>query len=118
MLLGWDDLCNLWKDVECLPFEFEIGCHACGLVCKGDPDHLWFVEACLKRLDTDTQQWGRGRGGRIYFDQTTSYDTVVKRFFVAARDYGEHEVREAFKLRGKKVLGPHTPIEKLVEVAN
>ncbi len=117
MLLGWGDLCYLWKSIECPPFEFEIGCAECGLECSGNPDHLWYVEACLMRTDTLDGTYSRGRGGRIYFDSTTEYDTVVKKFFVAARDYAEHEVREAFKWNGKRILGPHTPIFRLAEVA-
>jgi hypothetical protein len=42
-------------------------------------------------------------------------DVVVKRFFVACRDYAEHEVREAFTWRGRRVLGPHVPLQTMWE---
>lgn len=114
--MRYGDLLQLMKEIECEPFEFDVGCNECGLVCSGALDHLWWIEATLQRPDTHTGLLSIGRGGRIYIVQDCSRDTVIKKFFVAARDYAEHEVREAFHWRGKRILGPHVAISDLWEI--
>lgn len=122
--MEFSELDKLAEEVTCPPYEFRIGCITCNaLTCQqvdgvaraGTPIHYWFVEACLVRKDTHHDTLTRGYGGKVIFPHVYSADNAIKRFFVAARDYSEHEVREAFKWRGKRVLSPHMPLEQLWE---
>lgn len=124
--MEFSELVKLAEEIICPPYEWRIGCITCNaLACrrvdgipydKSGPIHYWFIEACLIRKDTHHDTLERGYGGKNIFPHTYSVDNVIKRFFVAARDYSEHEVREAFKWRGKRVLSPHMPLETLWEV--
>ncbi len=117
---NFSDLALIRHEVRCLPFEFRVGCFTCGpSQCLGDvdQDHTWWVEACLVRKDTHSDTLERGYGGRIAVAKHHGRDAVIKKFFVAARDYAEHEVREAFKWKGRRVLGPHIPMDHLYEAA-
>lgn len=134
------DLLKLAQDIECEPYVFRIGCvqciraltqtletperlaktHQTGAPTNVDCDnlnHTWFVQACLKRPDTETGVRGWGFGGKIMVSSIMSKGEIGKKFFVAARDYAEHEVREGFLYRGRRVLGPHIDIDTLWEVA-
>lgn len=115
------DLVLIQKEVCCPPFEFRVGCFECGpLTCLAFDDqawkHTWWVEACLVRKDSVTDVVERGYGGPIAVSSLSTRDAMVKKFFVAARDYAEHEVREAFEWKGHKVLGPHIPLDDLWEI--
>ncbi len=75
------------------------------------------MQACLWREDTDTGKMGWGYGGLQYLPDDVTEDAIVKRCFVAVRDYAEHEVREAFTYKGRRVLDPHQSIENLWEIS-
>ena len=90
-------------EVECPPYEFYIERYGDALCLRA---RLW-------RVDTLTGEFGWGHGGRYLLTPDMSKDDVVKRCFMAARDYAEHEVREAFRYRGHRVFGPHTILDDL-----
>lgn len=120
--MRFSELIALIDEVECKPFEFEIVC----IQCSEQPNwigcvaftHTWFVRAMLWRQDTHTGDWGWGAGGRYLIDDKMSTGEAVKKMFVAARDYAEHEVREAFHWRGRRILGPHIDLNVLWGVAD
>jgi len=101
-----DRVVGILADVECPPYEFDFMEYSGG---RG------YLQARLYRMDIDTGNMGWGKGGLYPVDGSMSDDTIVKRCFVAARDYAEHEVREAFLWRGRRVLGPHVPLQVLWE---
>lgn len=80
------------------------------------------LRAKLWRKDTDTGEMGWGYGGTQIVignghDSSPTVDQIGKRCFVAARDYSEHEIREAFTYKGRRVLDPHQSIENLWEIS-
>lgn len=105
----FDDLRTIHREVTCAPFEYRVGIFT---------EDLFWVEASLVRKDAyrgDTLT--RGYGGKLLIPAHVSEDTAVKTFFVAGRNYAEHEVRESFEWRGKRVLGPHIPLTSMLEIA-
>jgi hypothetical protein len=99
--------------VKCPPYEFDVW--------QIDQNY-YGLYARLWRQDTNTGEWGWGRGGLHIIESSGQVDSpsvsaIVKRCFVAARDYSEHEVREAFTYNGRRVLDPHQSIESLWEIS-
>lgn len=50
-------------------------------------------------------------------DHTQPKSDVIRTALAAAIMAEEHEVREQFKYKGKKVFNPHLSVEKMVEIA-
>lgn len=84
----------------------------------GEDDYGVFVQVLCRRPDAVTGEVKLGRGGKRYlrYDQTDGQ--IVRVVFGALLAYEEHEWREAFLYRGKRIFGPHLDIEALVEVAD
>lgn len=80
-------------------------------------NHVWFVQARLWRPDAATGVEDWGEGSKIIIENTMTEGQVVKRCFVAMRDFAEHEVREGFRWKGRKVLSPHIDINALYDAA-
>lgn len=140
-MLEFGMVLKLAEEIECDPYVFRVGCDQCILHYEQSPlfladdvprhpvtgtitnpdcsytDHTWFVQACLWRKDTEMGEYGWGLGGKILLNSDGTLGELAKKFFVAARDYSEHEVREAFKYRGRRVLGPHISLDMLWEAA-
>lgn len=134
----FDELLLIADEISCPPYEYRVGCKQCiqemlaatrtdirvhptiGAVANETCDrpifHTWFVQACLWRTDCDSGEDGWGYGSQLMVVSMMSVDEIVRKFFVAARDYAEHEVREAFEYRGRKILGPHIGVHSLWEV--
>lgn len=124
-MLDFDQVERLIADIQCPPYEFRFSCIQCVRLGHQDllagcnnPNHTWFIQATLFRKDTDTGEWGTGHGGKYIISPHMTAGEIVKKCFVACRDYSEHEVREAFLFRGRRVLGPHIDISALWEVAD
>lgn len=120
----FQEIRDIISQVKCEPYEFRFDCFQCvrnGISAQGigcaDPNHTWFLQATLERQDTHTGQWGTGFGGKQPISPHMVLGEIVKRCFVACRDYAEHEVREAFMFRGRRVLGPHIDMLSLWEIA-
>jgi hypothetical protein len=77
-----------------------------------------FVEIVCYRPDVMTGEWGYGHGGKRYLPGMPTRDTVVKTIFGAYLAYVEHEARETFKYKGKRIFGPHIAIDALASVAD
>lgn len=76
------------------------------------------IQVLCERPDTYTGEYGTGRGGqRLLFPGQTD-SSIVRTALAAFLAYEEHEVREAFTYRGKRIYGPHVDVDALVEVAD
>lgn len=102
-----DEIVGLVSGVVCEPFVFELD----------RLDGLLFVRAKLWRPDAETSVMGWGYGARYLVHGRMDPGEIVKKCFVAARDFAEHEVREAFAYRARKILSPHIPIDRLWDAA-
>lgn len=98
---------EILEDVEAPPYQLHAVEKKGGFV---------FLYANLWRPDVETGVHGWGQGSPQVITEDMSDDSIVKRCFVAARDYGEHEIREGFTYKGRRVLGPHVPLDKLWKV--
>lgn len=78
---------------------------------------LW-VQVGTYRPDTYTSKMALGKGGKAFVSKYAVHDEIVKKVFGLCLAYVEHETREGFKWRGKRVFGPHITIEALASVAN
>lgn len=139
-MIRFQDVQKLSLDIECEPFIWRIGCFQCirtlgqklptpddlnrshvtgaatNVNCE-DLSHSWFIQACLLRPETYGQEVGWGFGKKFAVSPYMAHGELVKTFLVAALGYGEHEVREAFKYRGRRIFGPHIDVEELWEIA-
>lgn len=125
--MNFSEVQKVVDEVRCAPFEFLVTRTTCPVSllvpepAAGQPGYvehefpeLVFVQAWLWRDDSETQATGWGHGSMYFVDPAASRDDVVKRCFVAARDFAEHEVRESFEWQRARVLGPHMPLEELL----
>lgn len=104
----YDRIWEVIQDVDCEPFRFEL---------RWVSLDAFKIQAVLWRKDTNSGNLGWGYGGNHYIAWDATPDAIVKRCFVAARDYSEHEVREAFTYKGRRVFDPHQSIENLWEIS-
>lgn len=107
----------LFARIHALAHEVELH-NRPGFLEVGHDDYGVFVQVLCSRKDTNTGEEVLGRGGKRYLraDQTDSQ--IVRQIFGAFLAYEEHEIREAFLYRGKRIFGPHLDVEALVEVAD
>jgi hypothetical protein len=78
----------------------------------------WTLQVMAQRPDTYTGEWEEGHGGKFYVSPHSSKDEVVKKCFAAALAYLEHELREGFQWRDKRIFGPHISLEALHSAAD
>lgn len=87
--------------------------------CEGPASgNQWFLQIEAVRPDTYTGQTSTGHGGRGYVTRSSSRSDLVRCAFGLFRAYMEHEAREAFTYRGRRVFGPHMDIDNLWSVAD
>lgn len=77
-----------------------------------------YLQLQAYRKDTDTGDWGYGRGAKYYLSPYMIDGEIVRLAFSALRAYDEHEDREAFTWCGRRVFGPHISLEALWEAAD
>lgn len=88
------------------------------LECKLDVDDRVYFQVVCDRPDVLTGQPGTGRGGRAYLNPGMTDDQLVRLAFGLFLAYEEHECREFFSYRGKRVFNPHITIDALAAVAD
>lgn len=93
-----------------LPEQFSV-------VLGHTPGKGHYVQIKCWRLDVITKQMGYGYGGKAYPSEHASTSELVGMIFGLYKAYCEHEARESFEWRGKRIYGPHIDIEALWEVA-
>lgn len=106
-----EKLDEILKDIDAeyqgVKFEIFRGDH------KGN---LW-IQVGTERPDTYTGESGIGKGGKAYVSEFATHDEIVKKVFGLCMSYVEHEAREGFKWKGRRVFNPHVSIEALYSVA-
>ena len=98
--------------------DIQLG-YGCELTVKTDlqgGDRLYLQVRCW-RPDTVTGAMAYGYGGKGYLSPFMVKSEVVALAFGLYKGYLEHEARESFKWRGRRVYGPHINVEALWEVA-
>jgi len=82
----------------------------------GDFDRRYFQIQC-EREDVITGEWGTGYGGKAYLSPHMTDSELVQIIFGLYKAYWEHEARETFHWKGRRIFGPHISSEALWEVA-
>lgn len=82
----------------------------------GDEGRYFFQIQCWRR-DVITGDMGWGFGGKAYLSEHATDSELVGVIFGLYKSYMEHEARETFTFRGRRVYGPHINVEALWEVA-
>jgi hypothetical protein len=72
------------------------------------------VRASFLRPDRDSAEVGRGFSRVELVDERATFSAVVRTCFVLARSVVEHELLEAFKVRGVRLFDPHLTVEQLL----
>lgn len=80
-------------------------------------DGRYYVQIACWRKDVITGVMGMGYGGRVAISPLATRDSMVKSIFAAYLAYVEHEARENFQWRGRRVFGPHIKLDALYQVA-
>lgn len=90
------------------------------LICekdKVDPNGRWYYQIRCWRPDTFTGEMGWGGGRKAYLSPHMVRSELVRLAFGLYLAYVEHEAREGFQWRGRRVFGPHIDVESMWEVA-
>src|SRR6187551_2912274 len=81
------------------------------------PDGRFYFQIMCWRLDVITGEMGWGYGGKAYLSPHATDSELVQTVFGLYRAYWEHEARETFVWRERRVFGPHIATEALWDVA-
>ena len=84
---------------------------------KRDHSGRWYFQVEATRLDICTGKEGLGRGGKAYLSPHATTSEIVQTAFGLYKSFLEHEARETFTWRGRRVFGPHMDVRALWEVA-
>lgn len=96
-----------------LPDGFVLACERD----KKDPEGRWYYQIRCFRPDTFTQEMGWGGGRKAYLSPYMVRSELVRLAFGLYLAYVEHEAREGFQWRGRRVFGPHIHVEAMWDVA-
>jgi hypothetical protein len=77
----------------------------------------WYFQIQCEREDVITGEWGTGYGGKAYLSEHMTDSELVQVIFGLYKSYVEHEARETFHYKGRRVFGPHVDVNALWEVA-
>jgi hypothetical protein len=77
-----------------------------------------YIQIVKWRRDVDTGEMGDGPGAKIYLSPHMTETEIVHAVFGAYKGWNEHESRETFEYKGKRVFGPHIDINAMIEVAD
>lgn len=116
-MITFEELTNIVGQVRCEPYKLVVSCIQCDEEVNDTdcwyPNHIWYMQATLARIDTDTDEFGIGKGRKMMLWPYMSVEDIVKTCLRACMDYAEHEVRESFRYQGKMVFDPHMKLEDL-----
>lgn len=92
------------------PFNIRLGDHG---------DGRWWLQVGMNRPNTyRPDEVIDGWGGKAYVSPHSTDDEIVKKVFGLIMAYVEHETREGFMFKGKRIFGPHITLEALMSVAD
>jgi len=75
-----------------------------------------FVQVGAKRKCAYTGEMGEGFGGKYEVSVFSTEDEIVKKVLSGCLAYAEHEIREGFLYKGKRLFNPHMKIDTLMGI--
>jgi len=115
---------NLMTDTKTETFEerlnrissdIELGME-CSLIVGISLGRFYFQIQCWRK-DAITGEMGMGYGGKAYLSPFMSDSEIIQVAFGLYKGYWEHEARETFVWRKRRIFGPHIKAEALWEIA-
>jgi hypothetical protein len=100
---------QILRDIKYKNWQFFIG------FTHNDNPYL-YIEATTIDSDTGLPVTWKSRKWRISTHMTKT--ELVSTAFLALRGAIEHEAREEFTYKGKRIFGPHISVDQLVEVCD
>lgn len=82
-----------------------------------DTHGRFYFQISCERPDVITGVMGTGYSGKAFVSEHASDSELVQIVFGLYKGYWEHEARETFKWRKRRVFGPHISTEALWEIA-
>lgn len=111
--LSYQDLVLILSDIKA---DFQ-GKHF--EIFNGNHKGRWWVQVGTERPDCDDpSKFEIGKSGKAYVSSHSTDDEIVKKVFGLCMAYVEHEMREGYYYKGKRIFGPHITLEALMEVAD
>lgn len=77
---------------------------------RSGSDGRWYFQVGMTRIDTYSNQVEWGFGSKTYLSPYASRSELVQCVFGLTLSYVEHETREGFRWRGRRVYGPHIDV--------
>ncbi len=102
------DVEAILSEVECEPYDLRV-------VQVGDARMA--IQARLYREDVETLAMSWGSGGKFYVSPWSTREEIVQKALGACLAYANHEVRERFLWRGRRIFGPHISHDRLWDIA-
>lgn len=97
--------------------EVQIGIDKSFFDAEGRPAGRFYFQVKCWRRDVITGEYGWGYGGKAYLSPHSTDSELVQTIFGLYKGYWEHEARENFEYRGRRVFGPHISTEALWDIA-
>lgn len=122
-----ESIFNILTMIDCRPYNLKMDCISCvregRSVFSGNShsygsDHVLYLQARLFRKDTDSEQRNWGQGAKYFLSPHMSTSEILRVALKACLSYAEHEVRESFKFKGKRIFGPHISASSLLVAAD
>jgi len=107
------------KRLNAIMVDVDLGMDCRLLVGHDDeniPGRYYFQIECLRR-DVITDEMGYGYGGKAYLSPYMTDSELVQIAFGLYKGYWEHEARENFQWRKRRVFGPHMDVNAVWEVS-
>lgn len=76
-----------------------------------------FIQIECERVDVITGKVGTGRSNKYYPSMHAPNNEIVQAIFGLYKGYWEHEARENFQWKGRRVYGPHIDLDAQWEAA-
>lgn len=111
-MLTFQDVKTLLDETSCEIFGYEFKFFL------GDQgENKWYLQVGMLCEDSDNTGPQVYKGGKFYVSPHSTRDEVVKKVLLACLTFLEHEAREGFTWRGRRIFGPHISLEALYSVA-
>lgn len=97
--------------------EVKLAENFCVIIGRDGAAGRYYFQIACYRKDVVTGEMGVGYGGKAYLSPHATDSELVQTVFGLYKGYWEHEARETFEWRGRRVFGPHIDTEALWEIA-
>jgi len=88
------------------------------LIFRGKNDTGFWVQVGTQRPCAYSGELSIGKSGKAYISSHATDDEIVKKVFGLCIAYVEHEMREGFHYKKKKLFNPHISLKALLGVAS